>query len=244
MEPISPSAFEQATAFVALGGPAMWAIATLSVVTLALILWKIAQLIALGAWGGGDGVTRAVDHWRAGARAQALASLPTSGAIRPAFARGVMEVAAAPTLDAPPLTFASAEAEATRLARGHLSRVRTGLRGLELASTVGPLLGLLGTVTGMIAAFQALQEAGARADPSALAGGIWEALLTTAAGMAVAIPAQMALTWFESVADDLAGDMEDTATRILHAPWPETQAETKADSLLSAHHASQTRAPE
>ncbi|MFN3722288.1 MAG: MotA/TolQ/ExbB proton channel family protein, partial [Paracoccaceae bacterium] len=108
------------------------------------------------------------------------------------------------------------EAETARVARSLLARARAGLRGLELAATIGPLLGLLGTVTGMIAAFQALQEAGSRADPAALAGGIWEALLTTAAGMAVAIPASIALAWFDSVVDALRHDMEDAATRILH----------------------------
>ncbi|MGC9369568.1 MAG: MotA/TolQ/ExbB proton channel family protein, partial [Paracoccaceae bacterium] len=47
-----------------------------------------------------------------------------------------------------------------------------------------------------------------------LAGGIWEALLTTAAGMGVAIPAAAALTWFESVAETTQTDLEDIATRI------------------------------
>ncbi len=76
----------------------------------------------------------------------------------------------------------------------------------------------------MIAAFQALQEAGARADPAALAGGIWEALLTTAAGMAVAIPASAALAWFESVIEGLRHDMEDAATRVFLAPAPRAPA--------------------
>jgi biopolymer transport protein ExbB len=66
----------------------------------------------------------------------------------------------------------------------------------------------------MIDAFQALQDAGDRADPAALAGGIWEALLTTAAGMAVAIPAGVALVWFESICDRVQADLEDIATRI------------------------------
>ena len=66
----------------------------------------------------------------------------------------------------------------------------------------------------MIDAFQALQQAGAQADPAALAGGIWEALLTTAAGMAVAIPAGVALVWFESLCDRLQTDLEDIATRV------------------------------
>ena len=73
-------------------------------------------------------------------------------------------------------------------------------------------------MTGMIASFQSLQAAGVRADAATLAGGIWEALLTTAAGMAVAIPAQIALVWFESIVDRLRHDMEDAATQVLHAP--------------------------
>jgi biopolymer transport protein ExbB len=109
---------------------------------------------------------------------------------------------------------AAAREETERVARGLLSEARRGLRALELIQTVAPLLGLLGTVLGMIEAFRTLQEAGARADPSALAGGIWEALLTTAAGMAVAIPAGVALSVFEAAIDRVQGDMEDAATRI------------------------------
>ena len=63
----------------------------------------------------------------------------------------------------------------------------------------------------MIEAFQALQETGSRADPAALAGGIWEALLTTAAGMAVAIPASMALTGSRAWPRRVQADMEDLA---------------------------------
>ena len=65
-----------------------------------------------------------------------------------------------------------------------------------------------------VAMVEALQEAGTRADPATLAGGIWEALLTTAAGMAVAIPAQIALTWFDAVLARVRHDMEDCATRV------------------------------
>lgn len=120
-------------------------------------------------------------------------------------------------LDDPRVPEPLAREETARYARALLARARGGLRGLELASTIGPLLGLLGTVTGMISAFQALQEAGTRADPATLAGGIWEALLTTAAGMAVAIPAQIALTWYDSVIDRLRHGMEDQASRLFVA---------------------------
>jgi biopolymer transport protein ExbB len=206
-------ALAQALDFVALGGPAMWAIALLSVATLALILWKVMQLLAFGAWSGGRHTGRALDLWTRGDRGAAMAALAGRSSLRARHALGAMQAASNPGLDRE-----GAEAEATRIGRGLLVQARAGLRGLELAATVGPLLGLLGTVTGMIGAFQALQEAGSRADPAALAGGIWEALLTTAAGMAVAIPAQMALAWFDSVVDHLAEDMEDATTRILHAP--------------------------
>lgn len=197
--------------FIGMGGPAMWAIAALSVLTAALILWKIMRLLSFGAWSGGRHTAAALDLWSQGKSAEALALLSSRRSHRARLAHAVMQAALDPATDRE-----AAEAEAGRVARGLLAQARSGLRGLELASTIGPLLGLLGTVTGMIAAFQTLQEAGSRADPALLAGGIWEALLTTAAGMAVAIPAQVALTWFESVVDALRHDMEDAATRILH----------------------------
>ena len=59
-------------------------------------------------------------------------------------------------------------------------------------------MGLFGTVLGMIDAFRALQNAGTSVDPSLLAGGIWVALLTTAAGLAVAMPTSLILNWFEA----------------------------------------------
>jgi biopolymer transport protein ExbB len=69
----------------------------------------------------------------------------------------------------------------------------------------------------MIAAFQGLAAAGVRADTATLAGGIWEALLTTAAGMAVAIPAMIAQHWFEAVIESMRHGMEDGATRVFVA---------------------------
>lgn len=198
-------------AFIDMGGLAMWAIAALSVAALALILWKVMRLLSFGAWSGGRHTAAALDLWTQGRTAEAIAHLANRRSHRARLAHAAMLAALDPALDRD-----AAEAEVTRHARALLAEARAGLRGLELASTIGPLLGLLGTVTGMIAAFQTLQEAGTRADPALLAGGIWEALLTTAAGMAVAIPAQIALTWFESVVDRLRHDMEDAATRILH----------------------------
>jgi len=194
------------------GGPTLWLIAGLSVLTLALILWKLWQLTRLGAWSGassGSVTGHAIALWGAGQGEAALAALSGRRSLRARLAQRAMSA----RLD-DSLNDTEAREETARFARADLGQARRGLRALELISTIAPLLGLLGTVLGMIAAFRTLQDAGARVDPSALAGGIWEALLTTAAGMAVAIPAGVALNWFESISDALQADMEDAATRI------------------------------
>jgi biopolymer transport protein ExbB len=198
-----------AIAFLKAGGPSIWAIAALSVITVALILWKIWDLIWLGAWTGGRRVEGSLTAWQDGNSDIVLADLRNRRTIRARFARTAFQASSNPEFDRE-----TAQDEALRVAKLCLARARAGLRPLELIATIAPLLGLLGTVLGMISAFQALQEAGARADPSMLAGGIWEALLTTAAGMAVAIPASVALTWFESITDRLRLEMEDIGTRI------------------------------
>lgn len=190
-----------------IGGPALWVIAGLSVVTLGLILWKLWRLTLMGAWRR-DATEAAVGQWQIGQYDNALASLRNRSGLRARVVKTAMQ--AARTLPAD-----DARDETTRVARGALMDAGSGLRALDLIATIAPLVGLLGTVLGMIDAFQALQDSGARADPSALAGGIWEALLTTAAGMAVAIPASIALSWFDSINDRLAHDFDDLATRIL-----------------------------
>ncbi|WP_212524243.1 MotA/TolQ/ExbB proton channel family protein [Actibacterium sp. MT2.3-13A] len=195
-------------AFLHKGGPALWVIAGLSVLTLALVLWKLWRLARLGAWARGR-VRTAVALWCEGGQAAALEALARGGDLRARLAASAMGALRNPRMDRD-----AAREETTRVAKAELAELRAGLRALELIATIAPLIGLLGTVLGMIEAFQALQDSGAQADAAALAGGIWEALLTTAAGMAVAIPAAAALTWFESVAETAQTDLEDIATRI------------------------------
>lgn len=197
--------------FLGRGGPVLWIIAGLSVLTLTLILWKIMQLARLGAWSG-RATTQALQHWAHGDLDAAQALLAGRRSIRARLAHHAML-----TRSKGDLSDANAREEVSRFARADLSAARLGLRALELIMSIAPLLGLLGTVLGMIEAFQTLQESGAQADPSALAGGIWEALLTTAAGMAVAIPAGIALSWFEGICERLQMDMEDVATRVFTA---------------------------
>ncbi|MDE0064524.1 MAG: MotA/TolQ/ExbB proton channel family protein [Gammaproteobacteria bacterium] len=87
------------------------------------------------------------------------------------------------------------------------------LTTLGIIASVTPLLGLLGTVVGMIEVFSALMLAGT-GNAQALAGGIAEALITTAAGLSVAIPALMFHRYFLRRVDDLALEMEQEAARF------------------------------
>lgn len=109
--------------------------------------------------------------------------------------------------------------EAERIALRHaadlLEDMRGLLRPLEVMATLAPLLGLFGTVLGMIEAFRRMEAAGSRVDPSVLSGGIWEALLTTAVGLAVAIPAVAALNLFERLIDRTAHAMQSGIEHVI-----------------------------
>jgi len=85
------------------------------------------------------------------------------------------------------------------------------LKPLEVIANLSPLLGLLGTIIGMIIAFSSLEKAGSNVDPSILAGGIWQALLTTALGLIVAIPSLASFYWFDNKIDYLREDLRHAA---------------------------------
>ena len=95
---------------------------------------------------------------------------------------------------------------------------RRYLRVLAAAAQVAPLMGLLGTVTGMIEAFQKINEAaGGMVDPQALAGGIWKALFTTALGLSVAIPAYLAYHLLSGLAERRLAALELAGSALLDA---------------------------
>ncbi len=89
-----------------------------------------------------------------------------------------------------------------------LERVEKRLRGLSAVAHIAPLLGLLGTVTGMVTAFHRIQKMAGVVQPADLAGGIWEALLTTVFGLVIAIPCLAAYHGFEHKADEIARRMQ------------------------------------
>jgi biopolymer transport protein ExbB len=176
---------ERLAALVDLGGIVIVILLVLSILVVAAVLWKVWQFWALGV-GRHTAIDRALALFDAGDRRGAAEALGTS--------RNHM----APVLAAALLADAEAKPRLVAMAEARLAEVTRGFRLLDSVAQVAPLLGLFGTVLGMIDAFRALQEAGDAVDPSVLAGGIWVALLTTAAGLAVAMPTTLALTFFES----------------------------------------------
>ena len=99
--------------------------------------------------------------------------------------------------------------------RQEVSKLEKGLSILATVAGVAPLLGFLGTVTGMIQAFMRIEDLAGAASPSDLAGGIWEALLTTAFGLIVGIPAYVAYNYFLSWITKFVADMETVANDVV-----------------------------
>jgi biopolymer transport protein ExbB len=106
----------------------------------------------------------------------------------------------------------------TVLAHSLETEVRDRARYLDVLATIGnvtPLLGLLGTVLGMIKAFMVIQEAGGQVNASVLAGGIWEAMLTTALGLAVALPTMVAHSYLTGRVEKFEARLRDVAIRFV-----------------------------
>ncbi len=97
-----------------------------------------------------------------------------------------------------------------------LSKLERGLVVLATLTNIAPLLGFLGTVIGMIIAFQSIEMAG-EVEATLVAGGIKVALLTTAAGLTIAIPVSIAHNYFVSRIDALVIDMEESAQKMIDA---------------------------
>lgn len=189
------------------GGPVMLILAAMSVFALTIVLIKLWQFARLRN-GGAEHIESALNDWQAGRCGEAVerlaqASNPLAGVVRTAMLGSLHA-------NDP----AALREEVERRAQGVLTALRSYLRGLEVIASISPLLGLLGTVIGMIDAFRALEAAGSQVDPSVLSGGIWVALLTTAAGLSVAIPTVVALNWLERLLEGVTRRLEDQVTRV------------------------------
>ncbi|APE44554.1 flagellar motor protein MotA [Sulfitobacter alexandrii] len=202
-----------------IGGPVVMILMGVAVLTLAVALYKVWQFWMAGV-GRHHALREAVGAWDRGDRADARAALGRSTS----YLAPVMNMAFA--TGSPAADRLQAEAE-TRFAR-----LERGFRLLDSVAQLAPLLGLFGTVLGMIEAFQALQDAGSQVDPSILAGGIWVALLTTAVGLVVAMPTALVLSWLEGrmEAERVLAD-----SAILTVLRPSGSAAAAADGTGAAH---------
>ncbi len=99
-----------------------------------------------------------------------------------------------------------------------LDFLERGLVVLATIANVAPMLGFLGTVIGMISAFAAIEAAG-QVEPQLVAGGIKVALITTAAGLTIAIPVNVAYNFFVTRIDKLIAEMEEGAQGVLDLIW-------------------------
>jgi biopolymer transport protein ExbB len=100
-----------------------------------------------------------------------------------------------------------------------IPRIEKNLTALATIAHVSPLLGLLGTVTGMVRCFQTIQAKATSFNPVSpgdLAGGIWEALLTTVAGLIVAIPTFVAYNYLVSRINHFILEMEKASTELVN----------------------------
>ncbi len=206
-----------------LGGPVVWVLAVFSVVALTIMLAKLMQFWTLRP-ARRNAVEQAITHFANGERAQAL--LLVKGQRNP---RAQLVAQALMLMESSKLAADDLRKELMRQARQAISTLGSFLRPLEVIATLAPLLGLFGTVLGMIEAFQAMEGAGSQVNPSVLSGGIWVALLTTAVGLAVAIPVSLANSWFERRVESQAGLIQNDIDYLLtlQASVKDSQVSTK-----------------
>lgn len=197
---------ETMVAWVEDGGPIVVILGLLSLYSIALVILKLIQFWGLLA--GRREREAALEAWQRGDRVEARKLVDTArGPISEVFAaamKGLAERWDAATL----------REEVERRANDRIETLGRHLRTLEVLAVVSPLMGLLGTVLGMIDSFQQLELAGGSANAAVLAAGIWQALLTTAMGLIVAIPAAIAANLLGARLDRASHAIEDAVTRL------------------------------
>ena len=218
---------QSVSSLVGLGGPVVTLLLILSVIALALTLLKLHQF-----WRERVGMDRqakaALLHWVHGRFADAARAVEKDASSTAAVLLSAIRMSQARA------GRQAIEDEIGRIALLRIHGLQRGFRALDAIAQIAPLLGLFGTVLGMIEAFRQLQGAGKAVDPSMLAGGIWVALLTTAVGLAVAMPVSLVLTWFESRVENERVAIEAIASEFLNRRGTENRAsEPEHEATLS-----------
>ena len=196
-EPASPGAGVDMSSMIGAGGPVLAIILVMSVIATAFVLAKLWQFRHVS-----EGGARRTKKILGEASGRDEAEKKLSRMKNPVARVAAFAISGVP------------QERAWREAEETIEPYRSHMRLLEVIAALAPLLGLLGTVLGMIDAFQALGASQGRADPHILSNGIWEALLTTAAGLALAIPATAFVNWFDRRIERMTFHMETVLSRL------------------------------
>ncbi len=192
------------------GGPVMWPILLCSIFALAIILEKFWHLhkIRIDTQ---DFLGKILNKMRRHDTKEALQICDsTSSPIANILKAGILKY------DRPRPQIIEAIEDASLY---EIPRIQKNLTALATIAHVSPLLGLLGTVTGMVRCFQTIQVKATSfhpISPGDLAGGIWEALLTTVAGLIVAIPTFLAYNYLVSRINNFILEMEKASTELVN----------------------------
>jgi biopolymer transport protein ExbB len=220
-------------AWLTMGGPVVAILLIASVIAATIILFKWVQFALR--WGPSSAeLSPAI----ASLADSAIATQQITQHASPRRIRSRLFVELIALLEDRRLTLEVVRQQAVRRMREELDRLASYLRVLEVIATIAPLLGLFGTVLGMIEAFQAMEAAGRDVNPAVLSGGIWVALLTTAVGLGVAIPVSLAHSWFERRVERLAMMLHNDLDRLLFV-WQQRQMATVPLSANDNEHLQQ-----
>ena len=184
------------------GGPVMWPLLLTSIIAISVVLERLFFIVKEGARRDPDAVERIFSEVEGGEDDRAAA-----------FSRESQDYVARVLAYAHAHRELSPTSALMRAASRELNRFNRGLSILDTVITLAPLLGLLGTVTGMIRAFSLLggQELGA---PTAITGGIAEALIATAFGLLLAIIALIPFNFLNAKMEEARHEIEDAASRM------------------------------
>ncbi len=177
------------TELIAKGGVLMVPILLCSVFALAIFLERLIYFARINSRGNGLSLNIA-SMVKRGDREEALESAKNS--------KSPMGRVLAQAIDAMACDKETLETVIVNATEEEVRDISSNLQTLATIANITPILGLLGTVLGMIKAFMVIQEMGGKVNASVLAGGIWEAMLTTALGLAVALPAMVAHSYLVS----------------------------------------------
>jgi biopolymer transport protein ExbB len=185
------------------GGPVVWILFGYSVVGLGIVLERSLLFARLGRLPGElwDKLDRLLEQ------ADASQHLANTRGPEAETLRAMLEARASGVKDL--------HGVGQRVRGEQIQRMEFGLRTLGILGNTAPLLGLLGTITGMIKAFMVIEAAGGKVDAQALAGGIWEAMITTGVGLAVAIPLLILLHFLEGAVERRVHSIDNSMARLL-----------------------------